>query len=120
VTRIKPHRDLGAGIFRVSFEILFNSPQELIDLLSELEKRIKSKWGGSPHLSSSSLLWGSGSEMVRIAFSEQIERGGLSITPGLLRASGVVECVSSDRCVEIYEEIYETTRLKNLRIRLTI
>ncbi len=104
----------------MSFEILFSAPQELIDLLSELEKRIMGRWGGSSHLSSSSLLWGSHGEMVRIAFSDQIERGGLTMTPGLLRAVGLVECISPDRCVEIYEEIYETTRLRNLRIRLTI
>ncbi len=117
---IKPHRDPVTGIFRISFEILFNSPQELIDLLSELEKRIRGRWSGGSHLSSSSLLWGSENEMVRIAFSEHIERGGLTITPGLLRAGGSIECLSPNRCVELFEEIYETTRLRGLRIRLTV
>jgi hypothetical protein len=35
----------GQGVFRLSFEILFNIPQELVDLLSDLDKRIRDRWG---------------------------------------------------------------------------
>lgn len=107
--------------FRIVFEILFSQPQELVDLISDLERTLRNTWGGVSHISSSSLVWGSDSEMVRLAFSEQIERGGMPIQPiGLLRASGVIECLRASRCVEIYEHIYEATRSRGLRIRITI
>lgn len=110
-----------SAFFRIGFEILFNQPQELVDLISDLERTLKNIWGGVSHISSSSLVWGGDSEMVRLAFSEQIERGGIQIQlAGLLRASGVIECLRASRCVEIYEHIYEATRSRGMRIRITI
>lgn len=109
------------AFFRIGFEILFSHPQELVDLISDLERTLRNTWGGVSHISSSSLVWGGDFEMVRIAFSEQIERGGIPIQPiGLLRASGAIECIKASRCVEIYEHIYEATRSRGMRIRIAI
>jgi len=106
--------------FRISFEILFNVPQELIDLLSELDTRIRVRWGGKSLLSSSSLLWGSDGEMLRIAFSEHLERGVMPHPGGLLRAAGSIECVKPSTCVELYGEVYESTKIRGLKIRLLV
>jgi len=113
----QPHQ----AIFRITFEVLFTHPQELVELLSELEKRIRGRWGGASHLSSSSLVWGGQGEMARIAFSEHGERGAILPQPGaLLRALGSIECARPSMCVELYTEIYETTRMRGLRIRMLV
>jgi hypothetical protein len=108
----------GQGVFRLSFEILFNIPQELVDLLSDLDKRIRDRWGGTSLLTSSSLVWGGSSEMIRIAFSEPLERGVLPQPGSLLRALGSIECSRPSICVELYSEVHESTRMRGLRVRL--
>jgi len=108
-------------VFKILFEILFTHPQELVELLSDLDKRIRGRWGGASHLSSSSLVWGGQGEMARIAFSEHGERGAMLPQPGaLLRALGSIECAKPSTCVELYTEIYETTRMRGLRIRMLV
>jgi len=39
------------AFFRIGFEILFSHPQELVDLISDLERTLRNTWGGCfPHI----------------------------------------------------------------------